>query len=34
MRLFSDEECNKQKASGYHQEAFEKAILNNKQYKS
>ncbi len=30
MRLFSDEECKKQKASGYHQEAFEKAISNNK----
>lgn len=26
MRLFSDEECKKQKASGYHQEAFQKAL--------
>lgn len=30
MRLFTDEECKKQKASGFHKEAFEKAILNNK----
>ncbi|WP_297899037.1 DUF166 domain-containing protein [Methanobrevibacter sp.] len=30
MRLFTDEECKKQKASGFHQEAFENAILCKK----
>jgi len=31
MRLFTDEECKKQKASGFHQEAFEKSINKSHQ---